>query len=108
MQRFKKILLVYDEVKGQLALERAFAIAKRNKTHLTVVEVVGEIPRELYMSINVMTPEELRELFLVERQKYLEQLIEPIQQEIDRLTIKVLTGTPFMEIIREVQVLMTW
>jgi nucleotide-binding universal stress UspA family protein len=102
LQRFKKILLVSDEKKGEVAFERAVSLAKANQAQLTLVEVIGEIPRELYMSINVMTPEELRELFLVERQKYLEQLIEPIQQEIDRVTIKVLTGTPFMEIIREV------
>lgn len=102
MQRFKKILLVSDERKGKVAFERAVSLAKTNQAQLTVVEVIEEIPRELYMSITVKTPEELHELFLLERQKYLEQMIEHIQQEIDRVTTKVLTGIPFLEIIREV------
>ena len=102
MQRFKKILLVSDEEKGGVAFERAVSLAKTNQAQLTVVEVIEEIPRGLYMSITVMTPEELRKLFLVDRQKCLEQLIAPIQQKIDRVTTKVLTGIPFLEIIREV------
>ena len=102
MQRFKKILLVSDEKKGEVAFERAVSLAKTNQAQLMIVTVIEELPRELYMSITVMTPKELQAFSIEEWQKYLQQLIVPIQQEVDQVTIKVLTGTPFMEIIREV------
>ena len=62
MQRFKKILLVSDEVKGRLALERAFALAKRNKAHLAVVEVVDKLSRDHYMLITTITSQELQDI----------------------------------------------
>ena len=75
MQRFKKILLVYDEVKGQLALERAFAIAKRDKAHLTVVEVVEKLSRDYVMLNTSMASQELQDLIIKDRREHLQKLI---------------------------------
>ena len=86
MQRFKKILLVYDEVKGQLALERAFAIAKRNKAHLTVVEVVEKLSRDYYMLNTTMTSQDL---IIKDRREHLQKLIAPLKHEVAHVTTKV-------------------
>ena len=102
MQRFKKILLVSDEIKGGLALERAFALAKRNKAQLTVVAVVERLPRDYYMLITTMTSQELQDIIIKERRENLQKLIEPLKHEVAQVTTKVLTGTPFIVIIREV------
>ena len=103
MKRFKSILLVDDQdIHGEAALRRAAALARQNDARLTVVAVVEDIPRDMRMLITTITPREVMNLVVAERQEQLEQFVAPIRHDDIRLGTTVLSGTPFLEIIREV------
>jgi len=103
MQRFKNILLVVDgQSREHATRERAATLAKSNNARLTAISVIKGLPRDMQMLIRVMTPAELQELVIKERSRDLEQFIAPIQQQGIRVTSKVLLGTHFLEIIKEV------
>lgn len=103
MQRFKKILLVYDSRTGEEStLERAVSLAKSNGADLTLVDVLEELPSDLRTLITSLHPLDLQEIAISERQKILDDIIHPISTGGVRVSAKVLAGTPFIEIIREV------
>ncbi len=103
MKRFKNILMVAGSEGWQnSALERAVTLAKNNKAKLKIVEVIEELPREMRLLITVMSPQELQELEIKERQNQLDQLIGPARKDGVQARTKVLIGTPFLAIIREV------
>ena len=103
MKRFKNILLVAGgEGWEETALKRAVTIAKNNKAKLKIVEVIEELPRGTRMLITTMHLEDIQEAIIKERLKKLEHLIAPIRDEGVRVTAKVVCGTPFLEIIKEV------
>jgi nucleotide-binding universal stress UspA family protein len=103
MKRFKKILLVSREGTGERAtLARAVDLAKRNRAHLTLVEVVEEPPRELRMLVTAMPPADLQKLVIKERKERLEAIVAPLVEDGVRAAATVLYGTPFLEIIRHV------
>lgn len=103
MRRFKNILLVADgEGWEATALKRAVDLAKNNRARLTVVDVVEELPRGLRMLIRSMHFEDIQRLAVSERLKDIKHLIEPILNKGVKVSAKVLMGTPFLEIIREV------
>ena len=103
MKRFKNILLVASG-KGweETALKRAVTIAKNNKAKLKVVEVIEELPWETLMLIKTMHLADIQTPVIKERRGKLEHLIAPIRDEDIRVTVKVVCGTPFLEIIKEV------
>ncbi len=103
MQRFKNILLIYDGKNGGIAaLNRAAILAKRNKAQLSVVDVMEELPRDLKITIPSMPDLDLQEFIITERIKQIEHFISPSQKEGIRINVRVLQGTEFIEIIREV------
>jgi universal stress protein E len=103
MKRFKNILLVAgDEGWKESALKRAVALAKNNHARLTVVDVMEDLPRELRLFIPDMDVEDLQKRALMERMKDLREYIAPISNKGVKIVTKVLLGTPFIEIIREV------
>jgi nucleotide-binding universal stress UspA family protein len=103
MKRFKNILLVAGgEGWEETSLKRAVTIVKNNKAKLKVVEVIKELPRETRMLITTMNLADIQEAAIKERLGELEHLIAPIRDEDIRVTAKVLIGTPFLEIIKEV------
>jgi len=103
MKRFKNILLVAGgEGWKESALKRAVALAKENRARLTVVDVIEELPREMRVLATSMHLADLQQLVVAERLKVLKRLIDPILRKGVRVSVKVLVGTPFLEIIREV------
>jgi nucleotide-binding universal stress UspA family protein len=103
MQRFKNILLVIDaKTESRAALERAITLAKRNQALLTVVDVIKELPRYMRSLLTSKPPAELQMQATEKRSSELERLIAPIRREGVHVSAKVLCGTPFLEIIREV------
>jgi nucleotide-binding universal stress UspA family protein len=103
MQRFKNVLLVIDEkAESRAALPQALALCHRNGAVLTLVNVVDDPGRDLDLSF---TPDFLASLELEQleaRRNCLEELAKPIRAEGIRVSTKLLVGTPFLEIIREV------
>lgn len=101
MQRFKNILLVVRRGKGRNAsLGRAVTLAKRNQALLTVGAIL-EVPRKLGLT-TAIHPEAFQKRLIQELREQLERLMAPANREGVQVTTKVLRGTPFLEIIREV------
>jgi len=103
MKRFKNILLVCDfDVKQDSAVDRAISLARQNDARLTAITVVKDIPADVGMLITAMTPQEIFELVVNDRRQKVDALVADIgKQGVDAKSL-VITGTPFMEIIRQV------
>jgi nucleotide-binding universal stress UspA family protein len=102
MQRFKKILLVVgDSPNREAGVARAETLAVRNRAQLTAVAAFADFPRELKL-LKGMDPQELKARITQEIQKELEERLTWVSQRGLPTSGKVLWGTPFLEIIREV------
>jgi len=111
MKRFKNILLFADGSEEITpALRRAVQLAESNHARLTVVDVIEPMktPDEISSRFDIDLSEILRE----QRKQTLETLSQSIEQDEDHLDdslddslvyTKVLSGIPFVEIIRYVQ-----
>lgn len=103
MQRFKNILLVYDDTElRKLTLDRAINLATRNQARLTIIAVVEDIPPDYQMLVTAMHPQEIMKLAVKKQKVRLEQYIAPLLEAGHRVNAKVLVGKEFIEIIREV------
>jgi universal stress protein E len=103
MQRFRNIL-VYTEgdSRSRAVLKRATALATRNKAHLTVLSVLESLPRELQRLGAAVDLAELWEVAVKERNQKLDRLIARVSKENVSFSAKVLGGSPFIEVIKEV------
>ncbi len=102
MKRFKNILYFADQPDTQNAtLERAVALAKTNHARLTVMDVTAEAEAatEIEKSLGIDLNAALRE----RRIEQLEALTAPHATKAGMIYTQVLTGTPFIEVIRSVQ-----
>ena len=103
MKRFKNILLVCNfDAKQHMAVERAVSLAKQNEARLTVLTVVKELTADARMAITVMPPQELLALVVNDRREKVDALAADIGQQGVDTRSQVVTGTPFLEIIRQV------
>ncbi len=103
MQRFKNVLLVIGAQNGtQVALDRAVTLARKNKARLTVVRMVDQWPREARKFAELMAVSDVHEFVVEKGREQLEKLIAPIRPSGLHIDAKVLSGTPFLDIIREV------
>lgn len=102
MQRFKNILLVYDDRESkQSALARAIDLAKLNRARLTVIQVITQLPRDYRMLITSLPPHEVMEIAVKEHTQLLEKHIEHYL-EVIKIQSRVVVGREFIEIIKEV------
>lgn len=103
MQRFKNILLVFDsKSRTQAFIDRAESLARDNAAHITVISVVKDIPSNISKAITAMSPQELFALLVKERQAQMDALVSEMSKKGLKASAKVLSGTPFLEIIRQV------
>jgi universal stress protein E len=102
MERFKKILFVVDPEKAcRPALDRAIALAGKNQAELAVVTVIPRLNAGIHFLGAGATSGDLQAAAEARQQARLSSLIEPYGQRI-RIQTKVLIGTPYLKIIREV------
>lgn len=102
MKRFKDILCVVDpEEACEPVIERAVALAESNQASLTLVDVVPRVIAGIGMAEGGPISDHLQAEMVAERKRGLETAIQAYRQRID-IQIKVLIGTPFLEIVREV------
>lgn len=102
MKRFKNILFYADGSEEMTpALRRAVQLADSNHARLTLVDVIEPVktPSEIVSRFNV----ELDELLKQHRQNSLETLIQLIGEDHNLIYTKVLTGQPFVEVIKFIQ-----
>ena len=102
MKRFNDILCVV-ETEGVFKpdLERAVTLAENNQASLTVVDVVERVAAGIGMPEGDPISADLPTAMLSAHAQGLETLVDPYRKRI-KIQTKVLTGTPFLEIIREV------
>jgi len=102
MKRFKDILCVVEQGETcKPALDRAVTLAENNQANLTVVDVIPRITAGIGMPDGGPISADLQNAMVSAHAQDLETLINPYRKRIEIQT-KVLKGTPFLEIIREV------
>ena len=102
MKQFNNILFVVDtEHACPAAFERAVRLAENNQARLTVVAVVPRVTAGIGMPEGGPISVDLQAALLDERLQALQSLVEPFRDRVSIQT-KVLTGTPFLELIYEV------
>ena len=103
MKRFKNILLSIDTESGiKPLIKRAADLAKNNKARLTIVQAENAIPDDLRKMFTSMSLGNLKDIVTQERLKTLKDFVKPIEGKGFPVSMKVLFGTPFIEITREV------
>lgn len=102
MNRFNNILFFADGSEEITpALQRAVQLAETNHARLTLVDVIEPIekPNEIIPRFDI----ELSELLKQHRSQALQELAQSIGHDDNLIYTKVLSGLPFLEVIRYVQ-----
>lgn len=99
MQRFKNILLVTNGESEEAPLfDMALKLAGKNKAALSLAGTVGRLPR----SYTLFEAEGIAEAAGLEMQRKLDELVANAIREGVRVRLTLLSGPPFLEIIRSV------
>ncbi len=102
MKRFKNILYVVETIKTcKFSLERAITLAENNQASLTVVKVNARLTAGIGMPEGGPISADLQAVMNSADAQKLETLVEPYRNRCEIKTT-VLTGIPFLEVIREV------
>lgn len=104
MTRFKKILFVYIGKDGETeALKQAFYLAKHNKARLAIIAVAEGLPEKSADYFEALTGAALAETIRDEKLTEIKGAIKSLERYTKiNAGVRVLTGTPHIEIIREV------
>ena len=102
MKRFKRILCVVEPRQtAETVLERAVSLAQNNQATLTVVSVAPRVTAGIGMPDGGPISLELQKAAIADSRQQLENAVAPFQSQVT-IDVKVLMGTAFLEIIREV------
>ena len=102
MKRFKRILCVVDPRQpADTVLERAVSLAQNNQATLTVASVAPRVTAGIGMPDGGPISAELQEAQIADSRQQLESAVAPFRSRIT-IDAKVLMGTAFLEVIREV------
>ncbi len=102
MKRFKNILFFADRHDGLTStLNRVIALSKSNNAKLTIMDVTPDSGLADY--INKTYDIDLNTQLRDQRLHMLKQLIEPLNEMSGAVDTQVVTGIPFIEVIRAVQ-----
>lgn len=100
MKRFKNILFFANPLDNvESALEQALSIYELENSRITLIEVAHDISSS-FVEAGIVS-DELRDELLDERRKNAEALVARMDAVGD-IEVKLLTGTPFIEVIQEV------
>ncbi len=103
MKRFKNILLFCNlEAGPHIAVDRAVSLAKQNEAQLTVFSVIKERSADARTSFTLMPPHKLHSLVINDHRKKVDALAADIGQQGVDIRSQVVTGTPYLEVIRQV------
>jgi nucleotide-binding universal stress UspA family protein len=102
MNRFQNILCVVSATQGDTSVvERAVRLAEHNQARLTLVGVVPRVTAGIGMPEGGPISADLQAWLVGEREKVLSDLVSPHEGQVG-IQSRVLVGTPFIEIIRQV------
>ncbi len=100
MKRFKKILLVFPC--DDTTFEEAVSLARENQAELTVVRAARKVRQDESIELVPEQTINIHDLLIKEYQAQLDDVAARVKHDDIHLTTKILVGTPFIEIIREV------
>lgn len=102
MRRFRNILVIVDDANDNHAvLEQAGMLSLQNEAQLTVAAVVKEIPLTVrLLAANLST--QFQEQIVEKRRSQLTVMVASLQNRGVQTDVRVLYGTPFLEIVRQV------
>lgn len=100
MKRFKNILLIHPC--DRPTLDRAVTLTQSNRARLTVVKVAREVVGASLVTVPGGPALDMQDLVVKEYQSQLKDFVAPVKNGGIRVSTKVLVGTPFLEIVREV------
>lgn len=103
MKRFKNILLLADKQSGiKQLIKRASELAEKNNARLTIIDVQDDYAKEIG---DIVSAKYLAEIQAASTKSKLERLTDLWESSRDNSVkgkVKILTGIPFLEVIREV------
>ena len=103
MRRFRNILLVVDDVNdNRVALEQASMLSLQNEAQLTVATVVKELSHSVRLLSASNLSAQFQEQIVEKRRSQLVDMVASLQDSGVQAEVRVLCGTPFLEIIRQV------
>ncbi len=102
MKRFKNILLVQKKTHTKTALGRALSLAEMNGAHLKIIDVFEAFPEKLLRRLRRKYSLDVRTIAQAEFHERVNKLVSKRKNRAVQIQTKVLFGTPFIEIIREV------
>lgn len=103
MKSFKNIIFFHRLGKAERgALERIVPLVENNNARLKIVRVIEDLPRELQAIVRERHSMDMKKIVEGEYAEELNQMIEPLRERGLQVKAKILTGTPFLEVIREV------
>jgi nucleotide-binding universal stress UspA family protein len=103
MEFVKKILLYASrKTDNKAALKYAVSLAEKYETSLTIVDVIREASGYSPVLPGSISNINLHEILHEERHDILERLVYPFKDKEIDIKVRVLSGLPFVEIIREV------
>ena len=104
MQRFKNLLLVHEPgARGRKARSRAVDLALRNQARVKLLEVCDPLPSSVAIYESPEGPVNLQEVVAREREDNLDRLVSEMSEAGVWVEAKVLFGSPFLSILREVE-----
>lgn len=103
MKRFKNILVAAQNITGKnSSLKIAASLAALNKARITVVDVVKDLSAYMNILPAASHSSDLEDQIIQDHIERLDHMIAPFADKGIDISRKVLRGTPFLEIIREV------
>lgn len=103
MKKFKNILLFIDlSLDNQQATEQAKLLAIANNASVTIFSVAKTLPNNQKIIRALISPETLQSMIISDHQERLEQLVAEMELHGIKSTATIMTGEPFIEIIRQV------
>jgi nucleotide-binding universal stress UspA family protein len=103
MGTFRNILVYTSgDAADDAALVQAASVAHRTGGRLRLIDVLSELPHELFRLFGSMRAEDVRELAAQNRREALERMAEPLRSKGLEVTTTVRWGRPFLEVVRAV------
>lgn len=95
-------MLIGQGTDNRQTLEQAVDLAKLNQAQLMVIDVIPKLPANRKNLLTSNSHSKTQEIIVNKRRDRLKGLVEPHRNKGVQIKTKILIGTPFLEVIREV------
>jgi universal stress protein E len=100
---FKNVVIVCNpRTRDGDLIQRAIMLLKDSQAQLTVIDVVKNLPEDIYAFADGNKVRQLQESALLQRKTQLQSFLKPFKSRLRDINVKVMTGDASMEIVKEV------